>query len=60
MRRVRLGAMPLVRLLWMCSIGAILAVGIYALAILCALTIIGLPLGLVLFVIGTRVLTLRF
>ena len=52
--------MPLVRLLWMCSIGAILAAGIYALAILCALTIIGLPLALVLFVIGTRVLTLRF
>jgi uncharacterized membrane protein YccF (DUF307 family) len=52
--------MPIVRVLWMFSIGAILAAGIYALAILCALTIIGLPLALVLFVIGTRVLTLRF
>ena len=55
-----LGAMPLIRLLWMCTIGAILAIGIYALALLFAVTIVGLPVALVLFVIGTRVVTLRF
>jgi uncharacterized membrane protein YccF (DUF307 family) len=48
------------RLLWMCTIGAVLAVGIYAVALLFAVTIIGLPIALVLFVIGTRVLTMRF
>jgi uncharacterized membrane protein YccF (DUF307 family) len=51
---------PLIRLLWMCTIGAVLAVGIYAVALLFAVTIIGLPIALVLFVIGTRVLTMRF
>ena len=52
--------MPIIRLVWMCTIGAILAAMIYAVALLFAVTIIGLPVALVLFVIGTRILTLRF
>ena len=35
--------MPLIRLVWMFTIGAILAIGIYALALLFAVTIIDLP-----------------
>lgn len=51
--------MPLVRLVWMCSIGLVLAAAIYTLAILFALSVVGLPVGIALFVVGTRVLTLR-
>jgi uncharacterized membrane protein YccF (DUF307 family) len=51
--------MALVRLAWMLSVGLVLATIIYAAAFLCALTIIGLPLAFALFVVGTRVLTLR-
>jgi uncharacterized membrane protein YccF (DUF307 family) len=51
---------PVIRLLWMLSIGLVLAVPIYGLACLFAVTIIGIPVAIALFVIGTRVLTLRF
>jgi uncharacterized membrane protein YccF (DUF307 family) len=39
--------MPLIRVVWMCTIGAILAAMIYTLALLFAITIIGLPVAMV-------------
>jgi len=51
--------MLLLRLLWMFSAGLVLAVPFYALACLFAVTIIGLPVAIALFVIGTRIQTLR-
>ena len=52
--------MALVRLLWMLTAGLVLAIPIYAIGCLFALTIIGIPVAMALFVIATRVLTLRF
>lgn len=43
----------------MCTIGLVLAVMLYTLALLFAVTIIGLPVAFALFVIAGRVLTLR-
>jgi hypothetical protein len=44
----------------MCSIGLLIAVPIYALGCLFAITILGIPVAMALFVIATRILTLRF
>ena len=50
--------MTIVRIVWMLTLGIPLALLIYTLALLCAVTIIGIPLAGVLVIIGNRVLTL--
>jgi uncharacterized membrane protein YccF (DUF307 family) len=51
--------MPLIRLVWMLTFGLVLGALLYTLAIVACMTVIGLPIGLALFVVGTKVLTLR-
>ena len=61
MGRARLDRdMPIIRLVWMLTIGLVLGVLFYAAGLLLIATIIGAPLGLALLVIGRRIQTLRF
>ena len=52
--------MPIIRLVWMLTIGLVLGTFCYAVGLLLIATIIGAPLGLALMVIGRRIQTLRF
>ena len=52
--------MPIIRLVWMLTIGLVLGACFYAAGLLLIATIVGAPLGLALMVIGRRIQTLRF
>ena len=52
--------MAILRLIWMITIGWMLALACFTVACLCFLTVIGIPLGLVFFWVGVRVLTFDF